>query len=58
MFKHVFDDLLPSDAVINEDDVMQDFYATLQTKVSIDQDYVSLNALELFTRKNGFNRSI
>lgn len=37
---------------------MAEFYTSLQTKVSIDQDFVSLNALELFTRKNGLTRSI
>lgn len=37
---------------------MQDFYADLQNKVSIDQEVVSLNALELFTRRNGLERAV
>ena len=37
---------------------MQDFYGDLQNKVSIDQEVVSLNALELFTRRNGLERAI
>ena len=40
----------------DEEDLVQDFYADLQNKVSIDQEYVSLNALELFCRKNGLQR--
>ena len=50
-------DELPGDAY-NEDDLMADFYTDLQNKVSIDQDFVSLNALELFTRKNGMTKAI
>ena len=56
VFKHVFDEL-PADSV-SEEDVMADFYADLQNKVSIDQEFVSLNALELFTRKNGLERAV
>ena len=50
-------DELPSDA-FNEDELMADFYTDLQNKVSIDQEFVSLNALELFTRKTGLIKSI
>ena len=56
VFKRVLDEL-PGDAY-NEDDLMADFYTDLQNKVSIDQDFVSLNALELFTRKNGMTKAI
>lgn len=37
---------------------MTDFYLDLQNKVSIDQVVVSLNALELFSRRKGFERAI
>ena len=37
---------------------MTDFYQCLQTKVSIDEEYVSLNAVELFTRKAGIGQAI
>ena len=57
VYKHVFDELPSADAV-NEEEVMQDFYADLQNKVSIDQEVVSLNALELFTRRNGLERAV
>ena len=43
---------------MNEEEVMQDFYGDLQNKVSIDQEVVSLNALELFTRRNGLERAV
>jgi len=40
------------------DEILQDFFVDLQNKVSIDQESVSLNALELFTRRAGLSRSI
>lgn len=57
VFKHVFDEM-PNADTVNGDEVMQDFYNDLQNKVSIDQEVVSLNALELFTRRNGLERAI
>ena len=56
VFKSLLDDLPPNS--VAEEDLVQDFYADLQNKVSIDQEYVSLNALELFCRKNGLQRAV
>jgi len=35
------------------EDLMQDFFSDLINKVSIDQQHVSVNAFELFTRQRG-----
>ena len=56
VFTQVFDGLAQDN--VNEDDILADFYTDIQNKVSIDQEFVSLNALELFTRKNGLRKAI
>ena len=37
---------------------MQEFYSDLANKVSIDQEFISLNAFELFTRQRGLSRGL
>ena len=56
VFKQLLDELPPNS--VTEEDLMQDFYGDLQNKISIDQELVSLNALELFSRKGGLQRGI
>ena len=56
VFRNLFGDL-PNGA-INEDQLVSEFYDDLQGRVSIDQDVVSLNALELFSRKKGLKSAI
>ena len=56
VFKNCFEEAGADN--INEDEVMADFYIDLQNKVSIDQVVVSLNALELFSRRKGLERAI
>jgi hypothetical protein len=36
--------------MVNEDALMSDIFHELQMKLCIDEEFVSLNALELFTR--------
>ena len=52
VFKPILDEQ-PSGAI---DELMQEFYSDLANKVSIDQEFVSLNAFELFTRQRGLSR--
>ena len=56
VFRNLFGDL-PNGA-INEDQLVSEFYDDLQGRVSIDQDVVYLNALELFSRKKGLKSAI
>ena len=43
---------------VDTNQLLQDFYEEIAAKVSLDQETISINQLELLTRKHGFKSSL
>ena len=47
-----------AESCFNQDELIEEFFLVLMNKVSIDQKVISLNALQLFSRKEGLRTAI